>query len=69
MNDGRRALQNIFALDLFDNVQVFPRQNERDPSRVEVDVMVREKPTQTADVECEWQVAPSEYSCSCHSYR
>jgi outer membrane protein assembly factor BamA len=60
MNDGRAALQNVFALELFDNVQVFPRQNERDPSRVEVDVMVREKPVQTADVELEWQVAPGD---------
>ncbi len=42
--------------------QVFPRQNEKDPSRVEVDVMVREKPIQTADIEMEWQVAPGEDS-------
>ena len=60
MNDGRKTLQNVFALDLFDNVQVFPRQNEKDPSRVEVDVMVREKPVQTADLEMEWQVAPND---------
>lgn len=60
MNDGRKTLQNVFALELFDNVQVFPRQNEKDPSRVEVDVMVREKPVQTADLEMEWQVAPGD---------
>ena len=60
MNDGRKTLQNVFALDLFDNVQVFPKQNEKDPSRVEVDVMVREKPLQTADVEMEWAVAPND---------
>jgi len=60
MNDGRKTLQNVFALDLFDNVQVFPKQNEKDPSRVEVDVMVREKPLQTADVELEWAVAPND---------
>lgn len=60
LNDGRKCLQNVFSLDLFDNVQVFPRQNEKDPSRVEVDVMVREKPVQTADVEMEWQVAPGD---------
>lgn len=39
-------------------VQILPRQNEKDPSRVDVEVMVREKPTQTADVEAEWSVAP-----------
>ena len=60
MNDGRKTLQNVFALDLFDNVQVFPKQNEKDPSRVEVDVMVREKPLQTADLEMEWAVAPND---------
>jgi len=60
MNDGRKTLQNVFALDLFDNVQVFPHQNEKDPSRVDVDVMVREKPVQTADLEMEWQVAPGD---------
>lgn len=60
LNDGRKCLQNVFSLDLFDNVQVFPRQNEKDPSRVEVDIMVREKPVQTADVEMEWQVAPND---------
>lgn len=60
MNEGRKTLQNVFALDLFDNVQILPRQNERDPSRVEVDVMVREKPTQTADLELEWAVAPGD---------
>lgn len=117
LNEGRKTLQNVFALDLFDNVQVgvcvcvregggrevaeqphcaemarslkrvplwllvgdpflrdrqgrcsaparepqiLPRQNEKDPSRVDVEVMVREKPTQTADVEAEWGIAPGE---------
>lgn len=55
--DGRRTLQNVFALDLFDNVQILPRQNERDPGKVEVDIMVREKPMQTADIEAEWALA------------
>lgn len=40
------------------SLQILPRQNEKDPSRVDVEVMVREKPTQTADVEAEWSVAP-----------
>ena len=38
--------------------QILPRQNDKDPSRVDVEVMVREKPTQTADVEAEWGIAP-----------
>ncbi|PSC70609.1 chaperonin 60B2 [Micractinium conductrix] len=58
--DGHKTLQNVFALDLFDNVQILPRQSEKDQSRVEVEVMVREKPMQTADVETEWGVAPGD---------
>jgi hypothetical protein len=41
-------------------LQILPRQNEKDPSRVDVEVMVREKPTQTADVEAEWGIAPGD---------
>ena len=32
----------------------------RDENRVEVDVMVKEKPMRTADVEMEWTLAPNE---------
>ena len=39
-------------------LQILPRQNEKDPSRVDVEVMVREKPMQTADIEAEWGIAP-----------
>lgn len=55
--DGRKTLQNVFSLDLFDNVQILPRQSERDPTKVEVDVMVKEKPLQVADIETEWALA------------
>ena len=41
-------------------LQILPRQNEKDPSRVDVEVLVREKPMQTADVEAEWSIAPGE---------
>ena len=32
--DGRKALRDVFALGLFDNVQVFPKPNPRDESKV-----------------------------------
>lgn len=38
-------------------LQILPKQNERDPSKVEVDVMVKEKPLQVADIETEWALA------------
>ena len=34
--DGRKALRDVFALGLFDNVQVFPKQNARDEAKVRV---------------------------------
>ena len=32
--DGRKALRDVFALGLFDNVQIFPKPNQRDESKV-----------------------------------
>ena len=32
--DGRKALRDIFALQLFDNVQIFPRQDQVDQTKV-----------------------------------
>lgn len=58
--DGRKALRDIFALQLFDNVQVFPRQNPKDESKIDVDIMVKERPMRTAEIECEWSIAPDD---------
>jgi hypothetical protein len=44
----------------FELLQILPRQNEKDPTRVDVEVMVREKPMQTADIEAEWGIAPGQ---------
>ena len=115
--DGRKALRDVFALGLFDNVQIFPRPNQKDESKVhspymniivqpfdwvtpaillcwadpfscgampllrngvhknamtrrdqacdervyvqvDVDIMVKERPMKSADIEAEWQIAP-----------
>ncbi len=32
--DGRKALRDVFALGLFDNVQIFPRPNPKDEAKV-----------------------------------
>lgn len=58
--DGRRALRDIFALQLFDNVQVVPKQNPKDETKIDVDVVVKERPMRTAEVEAEWGIAPGE---------
>lgn len=40
--------------------QVMPRQQQRDESKIDVEVMVKERPMQTAEVECEWSIAPND---------
>lgn len=40
--------------------QVLPKQNERDLTKIEVDVMVKERPLQTVEIETEWQIAPED---------
>jgi outer membrane protein assembly factor BamA len=32
--DGRKALRDVFALGLFDNVQIFPKPSQKDESKV-----------------------------------
>jgi outer membrane protein assembly factor BamA len=32
--DGRKALRDVFALGLFDNVQIFPKQNTKNEAQV-----------------------------------
>eukprot|EP00899_Mesostigma_viride_P010666 jgi/Mesvir1/19600/Mv09897-RA.3 len=58
IEDGKTALRDIFLLQLFDNVQVVPKPDEKDPQKVAVDIMLRERPMSTAEVEAEWSLAP-----------
>ena len=60
VEDAKTALRDIFLLQLFDNVQVVPKPDERDPSKVQVDILLRERPTKTAETELEWSIAPGE---------
>lgn len=58
--DGRKALRDIFALQIFDNLQILPRQNPKDESKIDVDIIVKERPMRTAEIECEWAIAPDD---------
>ena len=58
--DGRKALRDIFALQIFDNVQIFPRPNAKDEAKINVDIMVKERPMRTAEIEAEWAIAPDD---------
>jgi|TARA_Y100001954_G_scaffold238182_1_gene304611 IAP75 family protein translocase len=60
VEDAKTALRDIFLLQLFDNVQVVPKPDERDPSKIQVDILLRERPTKTAESELEWSIAPDE---------
>ena len=60
VEDAKSALRDIFLLQLFDNVQVVPRPDENDPSKVQVDIMLRERPVRTAETELEWSIAPGD---------
>ena len=60
VEDAKTALRDIFLLQLFDNVQVVPRPDDRDQSKVQVDIMLRERPVKTAESELEWSIAPGE---------
>ena len=57
VEDAKSALRDIFLLQLFDNAQVAPRPDENDPSKVQVDIMLRERPVRTAETELEWSIA------------
>ena len=60
VEDAKKALRDIFQLQLFDNVQVVPKPDDADPQKVEVDIVLKERPLKTAEVELEWGIAPGE---------
>lgn len=59
-DDARKALRDVFATNLFDNVQLAPRQSAKNERDIEVDVLLKERPSKSAEVEAEWQLAPTD---------
>ena len=43
------------------HLQVMPKPNLKDESKVDVDVMVKERPMKTADVDLSWGLAPNSH--------
>ena len=41
-------------------MQVVPKQSMRDETRIDVEVMVKERPMKTADLQLEWALAKGE---------
>ena len=64
LEDGKRALRNLFSMDLFENVQVTPtlKKVEEDPTQREivVEVNLLEKPIKTTELQLEWGLGPGE---------
>ncbi|CAG9467845.1 unnamed protein product [Pedinophyceae sp. YPF-701] len=59
-DDGRLALRDVFATNLFENVQILPKQSTKSEKQIDVDLMIRERPTKLAEVECEWAIAKND---------
>ena len=43
------------------HLQVMPKPNQKDETKVDVDVMVKERPMKTADVDLSWGLAPNSH--------
>lgn len=60
LEDARSGLREVFSLGLFENVSINAHQDTKDESKINVEVMVRERPMKTAEIECEWAIAPGD---------
>lgn len=55
----RKCLRDVFGLGLFESMSVNSRPSSKDESRVDVDLMVKERPVKTADLDLEWGIVPT----------
>ena len=53
----RKCLKDVFALGIFESMSVNSRPSTKDDTRVDIDLMVKERPVKTADLDLEWQIA------------
>jgi outer membrane protein assembly factor BamA len=63
ISDTRKALRNVFATSMFDTVHIVQRPLDSNNMRkqlIDVDVIVREKPINSREVELLWEVDPTE---------
>lgn len=47
--DSRRALRDLIGTGMYENVQVLPEQTKKDERKVDVTVMVKERPMNTTE--------------------
>lgn len=53
----RKCLRDVFGLGLFESMSVNSRPSAKDDTKVDIDLMVKERPVNTADLDLEWQLA------------
>jgi len=60
IKDTRKALREVFATQMFENVQVLqkPYGDSISSPVIDVEVLVRERPAKSVEIEMDWQVQP-----------
>ena len=58
--DLQTCLRDVFGLGLFESMSVQQKTNPKDDTKMDIDLMVKERPGKTADLELEWQLAPTD---------
>ncbi|KAE8688679.1 Protein TOC75 [Hibiscus syriacus] len=55
---GKQALRNINSLDLFSNIEVNPRPDEKNEGGIIVEIKLKELDQKSAEVSTEWSIVP-----------
>ena len=58
MEAANQAVKNIFSLNLFSNVEINPRPDEKNEGGVVVEIKLREADRKSAEVSTEWSIVP-----------
>lgn len=58
MKAANQAVKNIFSLNLFTNVEIIPRADEKNEGGVIVEINLREADQKSAEVNTEWNIVP-----------
>merc|ERR1711976_563565 len=51
-----RALSNVFGTQLFERVQVYWKPCYEEPQFFDIEILVKERPAETAEIEAEWKL-------------
>jgi len=54
IEDTHKALRDVIGTEMFDNAQVLPKPQDNQGSLLNVEILVKERPARTVDLELEW---------------